>query len=99
MNALTFKGELLPSYASIYNDEANAFVSTLAEEFSPRVAAVLGGRKVREAEIYAGQLPYFLAETKHIREGDWRILGIPDDLQDRRVEITGPVDRKMIIML
>ena len=97
MNALTFKGELLPSYASIYNDEANAFVSTLAEEFSPRVAALLEARKVRQAEIDAGQLPDFLAETKHIREGDWRILGMPDDLQDRRVEITGPVDRKMII--
>jgi malate synthase len=97
MKELTFKGEMTPEYASIYTDEANNFVATLAEEFAPRVRALLDARKERQAEIDAGKLPDFLPETKDIREGDWRILGVPDDLQDRRVEITGPVDRKMII--
>ena len=50
-------------------------------------------------KIDGGALPDFLAETKEIREGSWSIAGIPSDLQDRRTEITGPVDRKMIIML
>tara|TARA_R110002096_G_scaffold168798_4_gene340040 strand:+ start:22673 stop:24256 length:1584 start_codon:yes stop_codon:yes gene_type:complete len=97
MKTLTFTGEMTAEYANIFNDEANNFVATLAEEFAPRVGALLEARKVKQAEINAGKLPDFLTETKNIREGDWTILGIPDDLQDRRVEITGPVDRKMII--
>jgi malate synthase len=97
MKSLTFTAEMLPEYSSIYNDEANAFVATLAEEFAPRVGELLEARKVRQAEINAGTLPDFLPETKAIREADWTILGVPSDLQDRRVEITGPVDRKMII--
>ena len=97
MKKLTFTGEMLEEYKSIYSAEANAFVATLAEEFSPRVAALLETRKVKQAEIDAGALPDFLAETKAVRDGDWKILGVPEDLQDRRVEITGPVDRKMII--
>ena len=52
---------------------------------------------MRQQEIDAGQLPDFLPETAHIREGDWTVAPIPNDLLDRRVEITGPVDRKMII--
>src|SRR6185437_12162882 len=51
----------------------------------------------RQAALDAGQKPDFLPETKHIRESDWRVAPIPSDIQDRRVEITGPVDRKMII--
>ncbi|PHS71672.1 MAG: malate synthase A [Cycloclasticus sp.] len=97
MKQLTFTGEMTPEYASIYTDEANNFVATLAEEFAPRVRALLDARQVRQAETDAGKLPDFLPETKDIRDGDWNILGVPDDLQDRRVEITGPVDRKMII--
>ena len=97
MKSLIFKGEITPEYASIFTDEANNFVATLAEKFAPRVRALLDDRKERQAEIDAGALPDFLAETRAIREGDWNILGVPTDLQDRRVEITGPVDRKMII--
>lgn len=97
MKTLTFTGEMTAEYAKIFNDEANNFVATLAEEFAPRVGALLEARKAKQAEINAGKLPDFLTETKNIREGDWSILGIPEDLQDRRVEITGPVDRKMII--
>lgn len=54
-------------------------------------------REQKQTLIDQGQLPDFLPETKDIREGSWKILGIPDDLQDRRVEITGPTDRKMVI--
>ena len=97
MKELTFTNEMTPEYAHIFTAEANNFVATLAEEFAPRVKALLDARKEKQAEIDAGKLPDFLPETKKIREGDWTILGIPNDLQDRRVEITGPVDRKMII--
>ena len=97
MDRLTFNGKMLPEYKSIYSDDANAFVAMLAEEFAPRVGELLEARKARQAEIDAGELPDFLPATKAIREGDWSILGVPSDLRDRRVEITGPVDRKMII--
>ena len=51
----------------------------------------------RQKLFDAGQLPHFLTETKSVRDGDWRVAPIPADLMDRRVEITGPVDRKMIV--
>ena len=54
-------------------------------------------RTTRQQEIDGGALPDFLPETEHIRSGDWTVAPVPQDLQDRRVEITGPVDRKMII--
>jgi malate synthase len=94
---LEFLGEMTPEYREIFTPEANAFVAGLAKAFAPRVEALLAARKVRQAEIDGGALPDFLPETKAIREGDWSIKGIPSDLVDRRVEITGPVDRKMII--
>jgi len=94
---LNFTNALTPEYEQIFSSEANTFVAKLAEEFSPRVAALLAQRKIKQAEIDAGKLPDFLAQTREIRETDWSIKGIPDDLLDRRVEITGPVDRKMII--
>ena len=58
---------------------------------------MLEKREERQAEIDAGKFPDFLPETAHIRNSEWTVASIPDDLQDRRVEITGPVDRKMII--
>ncbi|MEM9592488.1 MAG: hypothetical protein AAF967_14395, partial [Pseudomonadota bacterium] len=74
-----------------------AFLADMHRKFQPTRAALLEARKVRQAEIDAGALPDFLAETKAIRDGDWTVAPIPADLQDRRVEITGPVDRKMNI--
>ncbi len=56
-----------------------------------------GGASERQARLDAGELPDFLPETREVREGDWRVAPVPDDLQDRRVEITGPVERKMMI--
>ena len=81
----------------ILSPEALEFVAALAERFGPRVAALLQAREERQKRLDAGELPDFLPETKSIRESDWTVAPIPKDLQDRRVEITGPTDRKMII--
>src|SRR6201999_4570393 len=73
------------------------FLAHLSHEFEGRRRELLEKRKARQAEIDAGKFPDFLPETESIRKGDWTVAPIPDDLQDRRVEITGPVDRKMVI--
>ena len=87
------RSELQP----ILSPEALEFIAELSERFSPRVAELLKAREARQKRLDAGELPDFLPETKHIRESDWKVAPIPKDLQDRRVEITGPTDRKMII--
>ena len=69
----------------------------LARTFGPRVAELLAARRAMQVRYDAGERPRFLPETKAIRESDWRIAPLPPELADRRVEITGPVDRKMII--
>jgi malate synthase len=74
-----------------------AFVAKLQREFGAARAGVLARRQARQAELTAGARPDFLAETRQIREGDWQVAPPPADLRDRRVEITGPVDRKMMI--
>ncbi len=84
-------------YAEILTPEALAFVAMLARTFTARRDALLRRRAQRQAEIDAGKLPDFLPETAHIRESRWRVAPCPPDLQDRRVEITGPTDRKMVI--
>jgi malate synthase len=76
---------------------ALAFVEDLARRFIPRIDEVLARRQATQARFDAGQGPDFLPETADVRKGDWRVAPPPADLQDRRVEITGPVDRKMII--
>ena len=84
-------------YATILTPEALAFVVKLQRKFNKTRLDLLQKRDLRQKQIDAGHLPDFLPETKAIREGDWVAAPIPADLQDRRVEITGPVDRKMII--
>ena len=84
-------------YDEILTPEAMQFVAELARRFRPRIEELLAGRVERQAQIDAGKLPDFLPQTKEIRESDWRVGHIPADLNDRRVEITGPVDRKMVI--
>ncbi|WP_445659568.1 malate synthase A [Aeribacillus sp. FSL K6-8394] len=91
------KGTLLPSYKEILTNEALQFVEKLEQTFGSRRIELLELRKERERRINEGEKPSFLKETEHIRKGDWTIPPVPKDLQDRRVEITGPVDRKMII--
>ena len=81
----------------ILTPEASQFLTGLARQFEPRRQELLARRKVRQQQIDAGALPDFLPETAHIRESEWTVAPIPQDLRDRRVEITGPVDRKMII--
>ncbi len=83
--------------ARILTKEATEFLASMSRLFEPRRQELLAKRKVRQQEIDAGKLPDFLAETASIREREWTVAPIPKDLQDRRVEITGPVDRKMII--
>lgn len=86
-----------PADEEILTPEALAFVGELVERFSPRVEALLRAREQRQARLDAGELPDFLPETAAVRAGDWRVAPIPTDLLDRRVEITGPTDRKMIV--
>ena len=83
--------------ADILTPAALAFLGELHGRFDATRRALLAARRERQARFDAGELPDFLAETRAIREGDWRVAEIPAVLRDRRVEITGPVDRKMII--
>ncbi|GGJ45213.1 malate synthase A [Deinococcus roseus] len=88
---------LTPQQASILTPEALEFVFHLQRQFGPARQELLVARDARQREIEQGKHPDFLSETRFIREKEWQISGLPQDLQDRRVEITGPVDRKMII--
>jgi malate synthase len=81
----------------ILSAEALAFIAGLHRRFNKRRLELLARREQRQKQFDAGKLPDFLAETKSIREGEWTVAKIPADLLDRRVEITGPVDRKMIV--
>lgn len=83
--------------SEILTPEALAFVADLHRRFDGRRRELLAAREARQARFDAGELPDFLPETADVRAGDWKVAAIPADLQDRRVEITGPVDRKMII--
>ncbi len=90
--------EVSPAQAEILTTEALALVAKLHREFEPRREELLAKRVARAREIDAGVDPDFLPETKHIRDDpSWKVAPAPADLQDRRAEITGPVDRKMII--
>jgi hypothetical protein len=95
---MTITGAIRPGYDRVLTPEALAFVAELTRTFKPRRDALLSARAERSAAIQSGKASFgFLPETKSVREGDWKIKGTPADLQDRRVEITGPIDRKMII--
>ena len=83
--------------AGILTVESRAFLLKLAARFEPRRQELLARRRIVQREIDNGKFPDFLPETAGIRQGDWKVAAIPKDLRDRRVEITGPVDRKMII--
>ncbi len=83
--------------ALILTDEAVAFIADLARTFGARVSELLERRRKVQARLDAGEALDFLPETRSVREGDWRVAEIPSDLLNRCVEITGPVDRKMII--
>jgi malate synthase len=90
-------GPLTEDFSRILTPEALQFVGTLAREFESRRKQLLERRQTIQTQIDSGKLPDFLPETRKIRESDWKVDPVPDDLKDRRVEITGPVDRKMMI--
>jgi malate synthase len=90
-------GSMKSGYEEILTPEALDFVERLERHFGERRVDLLAARHKRQEEINSGKLPDFLPETKHIRESEWTIAPLPKDLQDRRVEITGPTDRKMVI--
>ena len=86
-----------PLQTDILNSEAQAFLSKLSARFEGRRQELLARRKVVQLKLDGNWRPDFLPETESVRQGDWKVAAIPHDLVDRRVEITGPVDRKMII--
>jgi malate synthase len=88
---------ITPAFAEILTPDALALVARLHRAFEPRRQALLKARVERAKRLDAGERPDFLAETRHIRDGDWKIAPLPKALERRRVEITGPVDAKMVI--
>lgn len=94
---MEIKGEIKPGFEQILTLEALELVAKLSRAFEPRRQELLAARAARVLRLDAGELPDFLPETKHIREGNWKIAPIPKALECRRVEITGPVERKMVI--
>jgi malate synthase len=82
---------------AVLSEDALAFLEALHRAFEPRRREILAARRRRQAEFDAGALPEFPASTRMMRESEWKVAPPPPDLQDRRVEITGPTDRKMVI--
>src|ERR1700733_5805217 len=97
IEGVEFVAPMKERYEEILTPEAVAFVVGLQREFNGRRKELLEARKVRQKRLDAGERPDFLKETRGIRESEWTVAELPQDLLDRRVEITGPVDRKMII--
>jgi malate synthase len=95
--ALQVEGPLGPTYEQLLSPDALRFVGELCARFAPRLEELLERRRERQARFDQGERPDFLPETRRVREGDWQVAPVPAALADRRVEITGPVDRKMII--
>jgi len=89
--------DISPDFAEILTPEAVSFVAKLHRAFDARRRELLKRRKAVQADIHAGVMPDFLAETAAIRNADWQVAAAPDDLQKRWVEITGPTERKMLI--
>jgi len=94
---IEISGRITPEFARILTPEAVAFAARLQRAFGGRRNELLARRAVRQADLDAGKLPDFLPETRAIREGRWICAPTPADIVDRRAEITGPVDRKMVI--
>jgi len=97
IEGLAISGSSKPTFAEILTEPALQFIKALHENFNAQRLELLGKRKVTQQLIDKGIFPDFIPETKHIREGDWKVAELPADLLDRRVEITGPVNRKMVI--
>ena len=96
-NPIALRGAARAGFDAILTPAALAFLAGLHHRFDAKRLALLAARTQRQASFDAGALPDFLADTRAIRESDWRVAEIPKVLRDRRVEITGPVERKMVI--
>ena len=96
-NVFHFSKEIPARHTGLLTDEARHFLAGLHQRFEGRRRELLLERARRLQRLNAGERPDFLPETRHIREAEWTVAPLPADLLDRRVEITGPVDRKMII--
>ena len=94
---VSIDGVISPDFEKVLTKEAVAFVADLQRRFNPRREELLAARVERQKRLDAGERPDFLTDTVNIRESDWTVAPLPQDILDRRVEITGPVDRKMII--
>ena len=94
---MKFNFDIPEESQEIFSEDANYFVENLHKKFDTKINTLLEERKKRQKSFDEGSLPDFLDDTKEIRESEWQVRPIPKDLLDRRVEITGPVDRKMII--
>jgi malate synthase len=94
---IDFKGFKVDGYQDVLTPEANQFLMALHDKFNERRLKLLADREIEQAYFDAGNFPSFPDETKNIRTSDWVCAPLPEDLLDRRVEITGPVDRKMVI--
>ena len=94
---LKISGEIAPEFNKILTNEALLFVEAIENRFGKRRQEILKQREERQSEIDIGIFPNFLSSTEEVRNSKWKISSPPKDLLDRRVEITGPVDRKMII--
>lgn len=98
-SSLEIVAPLTPSHEGLFTPEARQFLSALCAQFAPRVETILAARRIA-AKVRSDHLVdamSFPSETKAIRDADWRVAPLPADLQDRRVEMTGPVSRKMLI--
>jgi len=95
--ALEVAAARTPDAGRVLTTDALAFVARLAERFEPTRRTLLERRRLRQSDFDAGLLPDFLPETAAVRRDPWRVAPAPKDLEDRRVEITGPVERKMMI--
>src|SRR6478609_12166965 len=92
-----FREERPMAENEILTPEATEFLQALSARFEERRTSLLNQRKLRQQQYDRGELPKFLADTQSIRDAEWTVAPIPPDLLDRRVEITGPTDRKMVI--
>ncbi len=96
-DGVVLRGAIRPGYEKVLTAEAVAFIAEIERKFGPERRRLLDRRAEIQVRLDAGWKPDFLPETKAVRAGDWRVAPIPRDIADRRTEITGPVDRKMVI--
>ena len=97
MSDVRVMGDRVPGIERVLTPDTLEFLGRLAREFEPRRAEILAARRDRAARLAAGEQLDFLAETASVRQSDWSVASAPDDLNDRRVEITGPAEPKMTI--